>query len=104
MSSVTLFCGTFCHGDEVAEKSAHVLGFELVRDQDIISEVSERLKMSEDRIRGTLLGETPFYKRFAHDKERVLAFMKLAVSEKLVRDQLIFLGFIGQFIHLGFSS
>jgi CheY-like chemotaxis protein len=98
MSSVTLFSGTFCHGDEVAQKSAHDLGFELVRDQDIISEVSRRLKMSEDRIRGVLLGETSFYKRLAQDKERVVAFMKLAVSEKLVRDHLIFFGFIGHLI------
>ncbi len=98
MSSVTLLCGTFCHGDEVAHKTAQALGFELVHDQDIISEVSKHLEMSEDRIRAALIGETSFYKRFSHDKERVLASMKLAVSEKLIQDHLIFFGFVGQLI------
>lgn len=98
MSSVTLFCGTFCHGDEVAHAAARDLGFELVQDSDIISDVSKRLNMSEDRVRGVLLGESSFFKRFFHDKERVLAFMKLALSEKLIQDQYIFFGFVGQLI------
>jgi CheY-like chemotaxis protein len=98
MSSVTLFCGTFCHGDKVAHKTARDLGFELVQDQDIISEVNKRYKISEDRIRATLLGETSFKNRFSRDKERVLASMKLAVSEKLIQDHLIFFGFVGQLI------
>ena len=98
MSSVTLFCGTFCHGDEVAHKTARVLGFELVLDQDIISEVSKRLKMSEDRTWEALLGETSFYNRISRDKERVLASMKLVVSEKLIQDHLIFFGFVGHLI------
>ena len=98
MSSVTLFCGTFCHGDEVAHKTARDLGFELVQDQDIISEVNKRFNISEDRIRATLIGETSFYNRVSRDKERVLASMKLAVSEKLIQDHLIFFGFVGHLI------
>ncbi len=98
MSSVTLFCGTFCHGDEVAHKTARDLGFELVQDQDIISEVNKRFNISEDRIRATLIGETSFYNRFSRDKERVLASMKLAVSKKLIQDHLIFFGFVGHLI------
>ena len=98
MSSVTLFCGTFCHGDEVAHKTARDLGFELVQDQDIISEVNKRFNISEDRIRATLIGETSFYNRISRDKERVLASMKLVVSEKLIQDHLIFFGFVGQLI------
>ena len=98
MSSVTLFCGTFCHGDEVAKKTARDLGFELVLDQDIISDVSKHLTMSEDRVRAVLSGETSLFKRFSHDKERALASMKLAVSEKLRQDRLLFFGFVGQLI------
>ena len=98
MSSVTLLCGTFCHGDEVAHKTAQVLGFELVHDQDIISEVSKHLKVSEDRTWEALLGETSFYNRISRDKERVLASMKLVVSEKLIQDHLIFFGFVGHLI------
>ena len=98
MSSVTLFCGTFCHGDEVAHKTARDLGFELVQDQDIISEVNKRFNISEDRIRATLIGETSFYNRISRDKERVLASMKLVVSEKLIQDHLIFFGFVGHLI------
>jgi CheY-like chemotaxis protein len=98
MSSVTIFSGTFCHGDEVAHKTARDLGFELVQDQDIISEVNKRFNISEDRIRATLIGETSFYNRFSRDKERVLASMKLAVSKKLIQDHLIFFGFVGHLI------
>jgi two-component system response regulator CpxR len=98
MSSVTLLCGTFCYGDEVAHKTARALGFELIQDQDIISEVSKHLEMPEDRIRAALLGETSFYNRFSHDRERALASLKLALSEKLIRDRLLFLGFVGLLI------
>lgn len=98
MSSVTLFCGTFCHGEEVAQKTARGLGFELVQDEDIISVVSDRLKMSEDRIRSALYGQTSLFKRLAHAKERVLASMQLAVSEKLSNDRLLFFGFAGHLI------
>jgi two-component system response regulator CpxR len=98
MSSVTLYCGTFCHGEEVAQKTADLLGFELVQDEDIILEVSERLKMSEDRIRSALSKQTSLFKRFSHDKDRVLASMKLSVSEKLKLDRLVFFGFTGHLI------
>jgi two-component system response regulator CpxR len=98
MSSVTLFCGTFCHGEEVAQKTAREIGFELVQDQDIISEVSDRLKMSEDRIRSVLSGQTSLFKRYSRDKERVLASMRLSVSEKLRHDRLIIFGLAGHLI------
>lgn len=98
MSSVTLFCGTFCHADEVAHKTERELGFELVQDQAIIHDVSERLNMSEDRVWRVLMGGRPFFDRLFHDKARILAFMKLVLSEKLVHDRLIFFGFAGQLI------
>ena len=98
MSSVTLFCGTFCHGEEVAQKTARDLGFELVQDQDIILEVSNRLKLSEDRIRSVLSGQTSLFKRYSRDKERILASMRLSVSEKLRHDRLIFFGLAGHLV------
>ena len=98
MSSVTLYCGTFCHGEEVAQKTADSLGLELVQDQDIIQEVSHRLKMSEERIRSALSGRTSLFKRLSHDKDHVLAAMKLSVAEKLRQDRLVFFGFAGHLI------
>ena len=98
MSSVTLYCGTFCHGEEVAQKTADSLGLELVQDQDIIQEVSQRLKMSEERIRSALSGRTSLFKRLSHDKDHVLAAMKLSVAEKLRQDRLVFFGFAGHLI------
>jgi hypothetical protein len=46
MSSISIFSGIFCHGDEVVRKIIESPGFELVGDQDVTSEASRRFQIT----------------------------------------------------------
>jgi CheY-like chemotaxis protein/cytidylate kinase len=98
MSSISIFSGTFCHGDEVVGGVAGSLGCELVADQDIISEASSRLQIPEEKFHNALSGETPLFKRFAREKERCIAYLKLVLADNLRNDNLLLYGYIGHLI------
>ena len=73
-------------------------GFELIEDQKIVAEVSERFDMSENKIWEALSGEISVLNRFTHEKERSLACTKLVLAEKLKKDQLLFFGYTAHLI------
>lgn len=98
MPSITLFSGAFCHGAEVARILSQAHGFELIEDQDIVSEVIKRWDVPQNKIQDALSGETSVFNRFTREKERLLAYIKLVLAEKLRKNHLLFFGFAGRLI------
>ncbi len=93
MSSISIFSGTFCHGDEVVGGVAGSLGCELVGDQDITSEASRRFQISEEKFQNALSGEASRFKRFTREKERCIAYLKLVLADMLRNDNRLFFGY-----------
>jgi two-component system response regulator CpxR len=92
MSSIAIFSGTFCHGEEVVRGVVGSLGCELVLDQHVTSEASRRFQISEEKFKYALSGETSLFKRFSREKERCIAFLKLVLADMLNNNNCLFFG------------
>ncbi len=93
MSSIAIFSGTFCHGEEVVRGVTASLGCELVLDQHLTSEASRRFQISEEKFEYALSGETSLFKRFSREKERCIALLKLVLADRLNQDKHLFCGY-----------
>ena len=47
MPVITLFSGSYCHGEEVARRAAEMLGYKTVDDRSLISETARRFKVEK---------------------------------------------------------
>ena len=93
MSVVTIFSGVFCNGREVAQEAAARLGYELVEDQALIAQASGLSKMAESKLLRAITDKSGAFNKFTHEKERAVAALKIAMSQMIQRDKLVFLGF-----------
>ncbi len=50
MSSIIIFSGAFCQGEEVARRLTQALGLDLIVDQTITSEANKRFQTSEKNL------------------------------------------------------
>jgi len=98
VSAITLFSGIYCHGEEIARKVAESLGYEIVQDQDLISEASKRFHIAEDKFFRAMVGKTSVFNNFTHERQRCIAYLKSVVADSLKRDNQLYLGFLGHLI------
>ncbi len=98
MSSIIIFSGAFCHGEELARRLTQALGLDLIVDQTVISEANKRFQTSEKTFHWALSGETSVFNRFTHEKERSIVSLKLVLADMLRKDNLLFTGFAGHLI------
>jgi YesN/AraC family two-component response regulator len=74
---------------ELAQKT----GFTHFKDADIIAEASRMSGIEEPRIKKAFSARVSVFNRFTHEKERSIAYLKLALANILVEDNLIIDGF-----------
>ncbi|MFH2002432.1 MAG: response regulator [Planctomycetota bacterium] len=65
---------------------------------DVVGIAGKASDMAADKIRLAFSARTSVFNRFTHEKERAMAYLKLAVAEKLVNDGLLILGAPGLLI------
>jgi CheY-like chemotaxis protein len=95
MSSISIFSGSFCSEDSVVEALAARTGYVVVADDDIVAEASRLSGIGPDRIRRIFSSRVSVFNKFTHERERAIAFLKLAVAEKYLSDGTIYKGFGG---------
>ncbi len=98
MSVITVFGGAFCHREIILEKIIKKTGYKLIRDQDVTVKASKLSGIKENRIKKAFLDKTSIFNTFTHEKEKSLAFLKLAVAEILNEDNLLIYGYSGLLI------
>ena len=104
MSSITLFHGTFCNENEVVRQLLKKTDYTLVTDKNLIGEASRLSGLSEDKVGRALSAKTSVFNTFTHEWERSIASLKLALAERLQRDNnLLILGFAGLLIPMRIS-
>ncbi len=97
MSVITVFSGTFCKENLLIEAVAEHTGYKLLTDDDIAALTCKISGMSESKVRSAFSAKTSVFNKFTHEKERSVAWLRLALAEMLSEDILI-TGFIGQLI------
>ena len=98
MSVVTIFSGTFCDDEKIVDDIIKKCGYRLATDADIIKSAAALSGMPEKKIQGAFSSKTSVFNKFTHEKERSLAWMRLALAEMLSKDGLVIRGFSGLLI------
>jgi two-component system response regulator CpxR len=98
MSVITIFSGTFCKENSVVKGLASRTGFEPVTDDEIVRKASEASRMDESKIARAFSAKTSVFHKFTHEKERSIAYLRLALAEVLSKDRLLVRGFVSHLI------
>ena len=98
MSLISLFSGVYCNDGEVIEHLHEHAGFRLVNDEEVAAAAGRLSGMRESAVARAFTGKTSAFNSFTHEKERAIAYLKLALAELLPADNLIVSGFVAHLI------
>jgi len=97
MSVITIFNGLFSEAGVVVKRVLDSTGYRLVTDQEIVADASRLSGMAEEKVARAFQARTSVFNSFSHEKERAIAWLRLAMANKLMdRDDLLFSGFASQ--------
>jgi two-component system response regulator CpxR len=98
MPIITIFPGTFCNEDIVLRELIAHTGYKPVTDSDLTDEAARLSGIDASKISRAFASRTSIFNKFTHEKERSIAYLKLAMAEKLTGDDLLLSGFAGHLI------
>jgi CheY-like chemotaxis protein len=93
-----LFSGSYCREQEVVSKLVELTGCRLVRDEDVVAAASARSGMPAAKVQKAFSGKASVFNTFTREKERSLAYLRLALAELLSDDGLLIAGRTGLLI------
>ena len=83
MSAMTIFSGTFCDKDSIVKELKGASEHQLVTDEEVVESASELSGIATEKIFRIIADKTSVFNKFTHEKERAIAYLRLAVAEKL---------------------
>ncbi|UCD80935.1 MAG: response regulator [Desulfobacterales bacterium] len=98
MAIITLFSGSFCEEDSVVREVISRTGYRQITDEEIVAEASRRAAMAESKIRRAFSAGTSVFNKFTREKERSLAYIKLALADMIAHENILLTFFSGQLI------
>lgn len=98
MSVISLFSGSYCHGEEVARKVLDLLGYKLVDDEAIIAEAGRRFDVDQGKLAKAVSGKTSIFNKFTRERERALAQLKVVLADQCRQDNFVLFGFLGHMV------
>lgn len=96
MSIVTISRGSYSRGKETAEKLAAVLGYECLS-REILLEASTEFNIPEIKLVRALHDAPGVLERFTHGKERYLCYLRSALLNRVVSDDVVYHGLAGHY-------
>lgn len=104
MSDILLFSGLFCQAESVVKRLLDDTRCSLLTDADLVSEAAKLSGMSEKAISKAFASKGSIFNKFNHEKERSIAWLRLALAEKLLNDEaLLVSGFSAQLLSQSIS-
>ena len=98
MPIITLFSGSFCNENPVIEKVISRTRYRLITDDEVVALASRLSEMAESKIMRAFSAGTSVFNKFTHEKQRSIAFLKLALAELIPDDNVLVTCFCGQLI------
>ncbi len=92
MAIISIFSASYCNGHKIAEKAAEKTGYSIINEQ-LIDETGYRFNISKEKLAAVLDGQISFFNNLTHEREKILARIKLVLAEILKKDMLIYHGF-----------
>jgi two-component system, OmpR family, response regulator CpxR len=91
-SSLSIFSGAFCRADSVVEEVLSETGLKLITDEDLVMAAVRLSGLSEQVIRRALSLRTSVFDQFTREKERALAYLRLATARLVAEPNLLMTG------------
>jgi CheY-like chemotaxis protein/cytidylate kinase len=98
MSLISLFSGSHCNENEVVQHLADRIGYRVVRDEEVVSSAGRLSGLDAGKIARAFAGKTSAFNYFTHERERSIAYLKLALAEILPADNLLIFGYVSHLI------
>jgi two-component system, OmpR family, response regulator CpxR len=98
MSIITFFSGSFCSEGAVLDKLVQKTGYSVIDDRMIVAEASRASGLPKKKIQGAFSAKTSLFNQFTHEKERSIAYLRLALAGMLDTDKMIVSGASGLLI------
>lgn len=93
MSVITIFNALYCNEDKIVQQLVEKTGYQLVNDSEVVALASTLSGIPTERMTRAFAAKTSLFNPFTHEKERSVAYLRLAVSEIMSRGGLIISGF-----------
>ncbi len=98
MSVITIFGSIFCNKEPIVEGLLAKTGYRRITDDDIAAKAAALSSMDKKRIRMAMEAKTSVFNKFTHEKERSIAWLRLAAAEFISEDNLLIDGASGHLI------
>lgn len=98
MSTISVFYGEFCGADAVIRELAARTRFQAISDREILADAARISGLDAYRLEKAFSSATSVFNKFTHEKERALAFLRLAVAERLGSEDLVVSGHVAHLI------
>ena len=98
MPVITMFSGTFCRKEAVVRELIERTGYQPVTDDQVVERAAALSGWTNKKLLAAFEAKTSVFNKFTHEKERSVAWLRLAVAELLAEDGLLIEGFTGQLI------
>ena len=96
MSAITISRGSYSYGKAIAEKVAQRLDYACVA-REVLIEASKEYNIPEIKLFSAVHGTPSFLDRFTLEKEKYIAYIQAALLKYLLKDNVVYHGFGGQF-------
>ncbi|MEW6079222.1 MAG: response regulator [Thermodesulfobacteriota bacterium] len=93
MSTLAIFSGTYCNAEPVIEDCRRKTGHRMITDAALVSEAARLSGMTEKKIESAFQPKASVFNPFTHEKERAIAYLRLALADLLDADNLIISGY-----------
>ncbi len=103
MSIITIFAGIYCNEESAIKEILKKTGYTYLTDADIVSKAVTLSDLSENKIVKAFSSKTSVFSQFSNEKERSIAYLKLAVAETLAGDNILVNGFTSLLIPPGIA-
>jgi two-component system response regulator CpxR len=98
MPVITVFSGTFCDDEPVLQALLQRTGYQLVSDSELVAEASRLSSIPETKIDRAFSARPSVFNKITHERERSIAFLRLALARIQGENNLIISGFCGHLI------
>ena len=103
MSIISVVSAAYCHEDDVIRGVLNQSGFHLVTDHDLVRRTAENSDMTEVAIVKAFSVKRSVFNSFTRERERAVAYLKVAVAEVVAGDGAMIAGFCAHLVPSGIS-
>ena len=98
MTAISIFSGVFCNEEPVVTRLVSDTGYRLIRDREVAREASRISGISQQKIDRAFSAKASVFNKFTHERERSIAYLKLALAQTLSDKEMIIAGFVSHLI------